>query len=75
MSKATKGEEKVLAQLDEYLAQCERPPPEIHVYRKQAASVVTSRKRHSGPKHAIEYLEFTHYKGIPVTIFEDRDNG
>ena len=75
MSKATKAEEKVLAQLDDYLARCRRPPPEIRVYRKQAASVVRSRKRHSGPKHATEYLEFTRYKGIPVTIFEDRDNG
>jgi len=75
MSKATIAEEKVLALLDEYLAKCKKPPPELRLYQKQAATVRQSRQRHAEPLHTTNYLEFTHYKGIPITIFEESTHG
>lgn len=75
MAKSTKAEEKILAQIDTYLAFCREPPPIIHVYQKQAAAVRASRKRHKGTKHTAEYLKFSHYRGIPITIiFEEISN-
>lgn len=74
MSKATKAEEKVLAQLDEYLSRCEQPPPGIHIFQKQADSVVRSRRRHNEPRHTDDYLNFKTYKGINIIVLGDSEN-
>jgi hypothetical protein len=74
MSKATKSEENVLAYLDKYLANCKKPPSKLRLYRKQAVTVRKSRRRRAGPLHTTNYLEFTHYKGIPILTHEDYTN-
>jgi hypothetical protein len=74
MSKATKAKENVSALLDKYLAKCKKPPPELRLYRKQATTVRQSRQRHAEPLHTTDYLEFAHYKGIPISIYEDHTN-
>lgn len=74
MTKATEAEKKVLKQIEKYLARCKSPPPVIHVYEKQAATVRASRQRHKGKALSTEFLEFTHFKGIPVATIEEVSN-
>ncbi len=74
MSKATKPEENVLSLLDKYLANCKRAPPKLRLYRKQAVTVRESRRRLAGPLHTTDHLGFTHYKGIPLSTYEDHTN-
>lgn len=74
--KSTTAEMNVLAKLDKYLARCRKRPTCIRLYKRDVEAVKRSRRRHAEPLRTIEYLDFTHYKGIPITIFnEDSSNG